>query len=121
MEFESDAGFNISVILDSIGILKRRKCYLHSCNLKEFVIVSGQQQKTFNYFPNSSWRTCAVPIHCHGIISNDVPRFYSPQRKIQNRTPDFRFLLKKSGNVLKKSLGMTLRSCKVVCHEWKKY
>lgn len=40
MEFESAAGFNISVILDSIGILKIRKSYLHSRNLKEFVIVS---------------------------------------------------------------------------------
>lgn len=44
MEFESAAGFNISVILDSIGILKRRKCYLHSCNLKEFVIVVSNKK-----------------------------------------------------------------------------
>lgn len=50
MEFKSAAEFNISVTLDSIGILKSRKLYLHSCNLKEFVIVSGQQQKPLNYF-----------------------------------------------------------------------
>lgn len=50
MEFESAAGLHISVIIDSIGIL-RRKSYLHSCNLNKFVIVSGQQQKTLNYFP----------------------------------------------------------------------